>query len=237
MKMPTIPVKIMVIAGIAGALLLSAVPSFYFYGQYRQLQKKLKDPTAVTKEDAKKLIDQIGMLMELPAGEEPGVATVTDKEKLSGQPFFIKAQNGDRLLIYTQARRAILFRPSTNKIIDIAPINLGDATATASATSSATGSLRNTLKVVLLNGTSIVGITKKIEDEFTRNNLNIEVVDKSNAKKKTYEQSVLVDLTGTKETQAKELAKQIGVSYGTLPEDETKPTGADFLILVGADKK
>jgi|SRR3989344_6319278 len=69
------------------------------------------------------LVEKIGILIELPAGEEPTIATVTDKTKLSDQAFFAPAQNGDVVLIYTDAKKAYLYRPSTNKILDVAPVN------------------------------------------------------------------------------------------------------------------
>ena len=64
--------------------------------------------------------------MELPQGESPTLATVTDKDKLSSEPFFRQAQNGDKVLIYTQAARAILYRPSTKKIIDVTTLAVHD---------------------------------------------------------------------------------------------------------------
>lgn len=60
--------------------------------------------------------------MELPKEETPTIATISDKEKLKGQVFFDAAENGDVLFAYTTAMKAILYRPSTNKIINVAPI-------------------------------------------------------------------------------------------------------------------
>jgi hypothetical protein len=54
------------------------------------------------------------------------VATVSDASKLQSQQFFAKAQNGDKVLIFTNAKRAVLYRPSTNKVIEYAPVNIGN---------------------------------------------------------------------------------------------------------------
>lgn len=72
--------------------------------------------------DANTLIGKVGQLMELPADEKPTIATVSDVNKLQGQPFFDKAQNDDKVLIYKAAKEAILYRPSENKIINVGPI-------------------------------------------------------------------------------------------------------------------
>lgn len=70
------------------------------------------------------LIAEVGKLIELPADERPTVATVTDVEKLKAQPFFQKAQNGDRILVFTNARRAILYRPTEKRIVDVGAVNI-----------------------------------------------------------------------------------------------------------------
>src|SRR5690349_16403074 len=54
--------------------------------------------------------------------ELPSIATVTDKEKLVDQPYFQKAENGDKVIIYPQSKRAYLFRPREQKIIDMTVI-------------------------------------------------------------------------------------------------------------------
>ena len=71
------------------------------------------------------LTKQIGASFQLPAGETPTLATVSDASKVRSQAFFKDAQNGDKVLLYSKAGEAILYRPSTKKIISVAPVNLG----------------------------------------------------------------------------------------------------------------
>lgn len=82
-----------------------------------------------TQDEIKKLVAEVGKLIELPQGETPTIATVTDISKLKDQPFFAKAKNGDKVLIYANARKAILYDPQAKKIVDIAPINIGSQSA------------------------------------------------------------------------------------------------------------
>lgn len=74
------------------------------------------------------LVAEVGKLIELPADENPTVATVTDVEKVKEQPFFANAKNGDKVLIYTNARKAILYRPSEKRIIEVGAVNINQAT-------------------------------------------------------------------------------------------------------------
>ncbi len=98
---------------------------------YKQIKTLKVNPQEVAQEENKKIIDAVGKLALLPEGEAPTVATVTDAEKLksSGQAFFAKAAVGDKVLIYTQALKAIMYRPSENKIIEIAPLVIGNQAA------------------------------------------------------------------------------------------------------------
>ena len=94
------------------------------YTDQKERADRLANPTEAAKEESRQLIEKVGMLTDLP-NEEPTIATVRDTTKLQDQSFFQNAQNGDKVLIYTQSRKAVLYRPSTNKIIEIAPVNLG----------------------------------------------------------------------------------------------------------------
>lgn len=75
------------------------------------------------------LINKVKGLMELPEEEEPEIVTITDIEKFKDQPFFKKANNGDKLLIYKNSRKAILYDANGNRILDVGPI--ADATESA----------------------------------------------------------------------------------------------------------
>jgi hypothetical protein len=94
--------------------------------QVQKLNSKLANPQAVAKAEQTELVANVAKITVLPASETPTVATVSDISKLKDQAFFVNAQNGDKVLIYTKAKKAYLYRPSTNKIINIAPVNLGD---------------------------------------------------------------------------------------------------------------
>lgn len=214
-----------VIIVLFSILLIAAVgSSLYFYSKYQSLSKQSN-----TKEDTAVTLAAVGKLMMLPEGETPTVASVADAEKLRDQPFFTGAMNGDKVLLYTEAKKAILYRPSTNKIVDVAPITVN---ATASASSAA-----QPISFVLYNGTNVTGFTKTYEATLKGLIKNAVVSDRSNAQKRDYETSILIDIAGTKQATATELASVLGMDVGVLPEGETKPTGADFLIILGEDKK
>jgi len=107
-------------------LTLAVTPAYYFYDKYQEAQNKLVNPSAAAKDETKELVVRVGKLIELPVGEEPTVATVSDAEKLKGNPFFQTSQNGDKLLIYPNAKKAYLYRPSADKILDVTTVNIGN---------------------------------------------------------------------------------------------------------------
>lgn len=82
-----------------------------------ELQQQLSQAKAA------ETIAAVEKLMELP-NEEPTVATISDLATLQGQPFFARAEEGDRVLFYTQAKKAILYRPTANKIIEVAALTI-----------------------------------------------------------------------------------------------------------------
>ncbi len=136
---------LIVLAIIIGVLLL--VFTVKFYMDLREAKNELKqiqnDPNAKAKEESQKVVDQVGQLVELPVGEEPTVATVTDPTKLADQEFFANSKAGDKVLIYQEAQRAILFRPDTNKVIEIAPLTLSQDDSLVPDSDSETGSSRS----------------------------------------------------------------------------------------------
>ena len=106
-----------VVVGFIALLIIVVGAGTYFY------TKANSDPQKIAKKELDKAIYDIGKLIVLPEGETPTLATVSDPEKLKDQPFFANAKKGYKVLIYTNAKKAIIYDPVANKIIDIAPIN------------------------------------------------------------------------------------------------------------------
>ena len=98
--------------------------TYYFFTKYKDAKFALDNPEVIALNEVKAITDKLGQLIELPSDEEPSVATVLDKEKLMDQAFFAKSENGDKVVIYTKASKAILYRESINKIIEVAPITI-----------------------------------------------------------------------------------------------------------------
>ena len=116
-------------------LVASAGSAFYFYQKATALKA---DPNAAAQKEATDLVARVGKLIMLPTGETPTIATVSDPSKLKDQAFFAKAQVGDKVLLYQNARRAYLYDPVANRILEVAPINLGNTTTPVPVKAAAT---------------------------------------------------------------------------------------------------
>ncbi len=82
------------------------------------------DQQAKKEQTVQDVVAAVSKIFRLPEGEEPVMATITDPEKLRDQPFFVYATKGDRVLIYNTAKKAILYRPSEQRIIDVTALNI-----------------------------------------------------------------------------------------------------------------
>lgn len=67
----------------------------------------------------------VGRHYLLPEDEVPALATVEDKAKLNSE-FLRSAENGDKLLVYKNAKKVILYRPSIDRIIEVGPVSIAD---------------------------------------------------------------------------------------------------------------
>lgn len=234
MALAMMKAKSKILIGIIGAVV---VVSFIGLGVYKyvelrneviKLRNSPQGAQEAAKEETARLIEQVKKLISVPEDETPTVATVSDSEKLKSNAFFANAQNGDKVLIYSTSKKAIIFRPGENKIIEVGPISIGTPSATLTA---------KPVSFVLYNGTDVTGLTKTYETKLKSRISNAIVVDRDNAKKRDYAQSMLIDVNGTKTNEVTEVAKTLGLQTGPLPEGEVNPASADFLIILGNDNK
>jgi hypothetical protein len=92
-----------------------------FYVKYNDLKN---NPEQFQQQELNSVVSKVSKLIELPKNETPTVATVQDNNKLRDQEFFAEVENGDKVLIFTSSKKAIIYRESTNRIINVGPISI-----------------------------------------------------------------------------------------------------------------
>lgn len=83
-----------------------------------------------------KTVETVSKLVIVP-DEKPAIVTVQDASKLSNPELASRAQDGDRLLVYAENRRVIMYRPSNGKIVDI--LSIKDQTTSPAGTAPIAG--------------------------------------------------------------------------------------------------
>jgi hypothetical protein len=74
-------------------------------------------------------------LLTVPENEQPLVAEVVDEQPLRAQQaFYANVKNGDYLLIYSSLGKAVIYRPSENKLVNVGPVEIsGQASSSVAA--------------------------------------------------------------------------------------------------------
>jgi len=91
-------------------------------------------------------------------------------------------------------------------------------------------------KLKVLNGSSVQGLASTKADELKTYSYNVIAV--GDAPTKTYDKTVLVDLTGNKPYTKNYLEKRFGVkAVSKLPSDTIQSEGADFVIILGSSER
>jgi hypothetical protein len=99
--------------------LFSTGTALYFYKKSAALKAI---PQVQSQNETADLIEKVSKIILLPEGEVPTIATVSNPEELRSQPFFEKAKVGNKVLLYQIAKKAYLYDPTANKIIEVSSI-------------------------------------------------------------------------------------------------------------------
>lgn len=206
---------------------LGVLGSYYYYNKYQDIKA---NPNIIAQKETEELVAVIGKLIELPKNEIPTVATITDKQKLSNEPFFLLGEDGDKLLAYNNAKLAVLYRPSTNKIINMAPITVDEPLA--STQDMGQRAVEHKHRIAYLNGTETVGLAYLAEKVVQEKYSDYKTVAVANAVHRDYIGILVIDLVGDRSKEVMQLASLLGGNVGVLPKDEIAPE-ADILIISG----
>jgi uncharacterized protein YunC (DUF1805 family) len=220
MKRPNNTLRILLKLFYVVLVLAGLGVSIFYYTKYSKVTKdynKLKNTPVADlikmrqASDTDQLIAEVGALYDLPKNETPVIYEVTDKTSLK-DPFFASAENGDKALLYQNSKKAILFRPSTKKLINVSALNVTTA---------------KTVVDIAGKAADVTSVEKILKDAHAN---DVTVGNKADAKG-TYITPVIVDLTGKNAELVKKLAAELKGTVGDLPTTEDKPANADILVL------
>lgn len=131
---------------ILGLIFAISAVAVVLYLQYQAAQERYQmistqfedfknNPDKITQEEIKTLTEDLKKVFYVGTEEVPTVATVVDAEVLKKeQEFFKNAQTGDKVFMYVEIKKAILFRPSTKQVIEVAPLTVENSTNTQTDT-------------------------------------------------------------------------------------------------------
>ncbi|MBI1863270.1 LytR C-terminal domain-containing protein [Candidatus Microgenomates bacterium] len=215
---------------IAGIVLAAALaPSVYFYDKYQGARIELHAVGRAPAETAKELEELVGKHMSLPK-ETPSIARVSDKTALAGQEFFNKALNGDKVLIYKAAKLAILYRPSTDKIVNVSQISV-EPSPTPEKEASGTATPHKTISVAVYNGSTTAGYAKLVKEQIEKAHDEIKVIKLADARG-NYAKSVVSYFNDDAKAVATDLAQELKGEILKRPAIEASPA-ADILVIAG----
>ncbi len=230
----TLPEKIVILVVVSLVLLLGCG------GYYLFLRQEGKTSSSISELSPQALMDAVSKIAELPP-EQPTIATVTDKDKLSHFSFFSQAQIGDRVLIFNEAKKAYLYRPATNKIVEVGPIMIAQDTTNAEQIPSAqpeegtVAAVQDVpATVTLLNGTKGKGVASAAEKVLEKKELNIEVKTRGNTKK-DYTQTKISLTNQDVRSIAEQIAEVFDAEIVDLPAGEATPK-TDIVVFLGTDR-
>lgn len=107
-----------------GVVIAMAVFASLYFNAQKQLSilSSTQGQTALAQKEIKEVTEQLGKLTILPS-EEAVVATILDAKALATQSaFYANAQNGDKLVVFSQAQKAYIYSPSKNIVVNAGPL-------------------------------------------------------------------------------------------------------------------
>jgi len=114
--------------------IIIGVAGFWAWDHFVGNKVKVNTVDQASVEQTKAVLAQVGKLIILPVGEDPIVATINDAASLiKDQVFYKGAQNGDVVIVYQKAAKAIVYSPSRNMIVNVGPVFLQDQTQATNA--------------------------------------------------------------------------------------------------------
>lgn len=227
-------------------LIVIGFAGWSFYNYLEAKKELVKLSSAEGQEEAQKqevnaLLDQVNKHMILPDDEQPTVATVTNVDELKGQqPFFERASNGDKIIIYANSQRAIIYSPEKDIIVNVGTL-LADNPNIEKPEEDQTEQQEESgkLDIEIRNGTGKEGLARGMSSQLKEKNHNFNFVAINEAFRKDYSETTIVDMGGNNnkdEDLVRALVQELGAALTTELPDGEKDSDAQILIIIGEDQ-
>jgi hypothetical protein len=155
----------------------------------------------------------VAQLANIQGDSNPVVLSVLDASKVD-QPFLEGTQNGDKVYLFYLAKKAVVYRPSSNQVV-----KNGVFTPPAP-------------KVFIRNGTA-ADTTAGIKAVLGKNRTLYSLISTDQSAQSHYSETLVIDLNNRYPDSAQSLATSLGARVGSLPPGETRPD-ADLLVITGS---
>lgn len=247
-----------VINALLTTLLLAAICStIYLYIELKEARELASSSQAVSAEEVAKITTEISKFMRLPDNEQPTVLTVNNVDQLKKQQqFFEHAKDGDKVLIYQQNRRAILYRPTDKKVIEVTPIAFNDQQNTQTSQQTQIGQEevnppqpqvagaasnnqqnQERLQITVLNGTQDPQTTASAVSKIRASNGNININEAGNTSTQRNETIIILKESASRQERAlaQDLVETLGGSIQTSVENEpgVQQSSTNIVVIVG----
>ncbi len=184
----------------------------------------MKNGSAAKQEDIAGLVTRIRAHVPVNVNETPLVAIVTDVDSAKQQSpaFYKKAENGDRLIVWSD--QAILYSPSRDEVESVLTFQAG-----ALPIPSVVSAEKATVEI--RNGSGSEGNTSLLAEKLRSQGLTISTI--TTTKIRVYPTTLVMN-TGSRVLKA---SSQVLAGYGTAIASSTAsgeaPSASDFLIILG----
>lgn len=216
------PTKTLARLAVLGLVLTVLVLGYLYYRSQAELKKlsTVEGQQALAREEIKAVTDRLSKLTLLPS-EEPVIATILDAQVLATQSaFYQQAENGDKLVVYPQAQKAFIYRPSKNVIVNSGPLVVDQ------------NQNSRPVKFEVRNGSNIPGAANRFREQLERSQQ--EVLAVAEAARKDYQGILVIPVNSViKSEQLQDFAKSYAAEVrSSLPAGEAS-SAADILVIVG----
>lgn len=112
---------------IIGIIALALVATFVVLRMYQAAPNQSESSSVG---DAADTMTSIARLMLIP-NEKPVIATINEAQKLiASQAFYMGAIDGDKLVMFPNAKKAVIYSPTRNLIVNSGPFVIGSGPQT-----------------------------------------------------------------------------------------------------------